>query len=1158
MSVTRFCEECGVALPPRAPAGLCPKCLLGQAVKASAESAVAGSAVGTPSEPAPGSSGLRRLGDYELLEKIAAGGMGVVYKARQLSLNRIVALKMIPPGRLASEEAIARFQAEAEAAASLQHPHIVAIHETGQWEDQHYFSMDYVAGNNLADAVRSQPLPPVRAAQILKAIAEAVHYAHQKGILHRDLKPSNIILDEAGEPRVTDFGLAKRLEHSQLSTTTSQLTLTGQVIGSPGFLPPEQAGGRQSAADVRSDVYGLGAVLYYVLASRPPFQADTLTTLLKQVLETEPVAPRLLNPSVPHDLENICLKCLEKEPPRRYPTAQDLAEDLGRFLNRQPVQARPVGSAGKTWRWCRRNPRLATAVGLALLSLLTGLAGVSWQWRRAEAARVRAEANEKKAQTEAARSAQVAQFMKQMLAGVGPDVALGRDTTILREILDRTAERLANDLTDQPEVQAELLLTIGFTCATLGEYAEAEVLTREAVRLRKSVFSETNALVAESLYTLAVVLGRRDTSADRSEAEALLRQALAIQRRLLGDEHRAVAGSLTLLAGILRVERKLVEAEALSRQALTLRKKLLGSEAPEVANSLNNLGLVLGDQGRLDEAEGAVREALAIAQKMPGDQRPDLALTLRYLAGILSRQGKLAEAESAWRQALPMGRKMYGEGSIYTQATLKELATCLGDQRKYAELAALYRESLALLRKTSGNEHPKVVTLLKDLAGALGAQGKLAEAEEASREALAIHTRKSLMMENSVLASATSTGLLLTGSTVRADAPYTSTGWVKGSPVPPLAYTNAANQVRMRGSAQLVAVQSTDARLTGNRHVFANASYQADGTALLWGNAYQQVGTFDVNTNFTPTAGLWEIEYSGVMQPDYSLQLGLAGYGSGGAVDGQRIVETMTRDAASGPVDPAVPYLYTGTLKPTPVKITQTVDDFDNNSFTGGGKWGKGTIVESNQQFNVFGDFQLPTRSIYDSFVFGGPSGQSVILLNRMTREWRADLVSLEDNATNTAILAVSASLAPGYAFHQGRDFAFLLKWSSSFSMSVLWCDRAALPHTNVILALALTRVQPILVITARVLDKANPDTVIFQRSVVDTPGSDPTLSVSQFQALTGMNLTEWVSDAAEAPPAVVMAALGVFQYTDGSAPVPKAVFDNLELRTSEIPFVGY
>ena len=375
------------------------------------------------------------------------------------------------------------------------------------------------------------------------------------------------------------------------------------------------------------------------------------------------------------------------------------------------------------------------------MSLLIGLAGVSWQWRRAEAARVRAEANEKKAQTEAARSAQVAQFMKDMLAGVGPYVALGRDTTMLREILDQTAERLAKDLTNQPEVQAELLLTIGFTCMSLGEYAKAEALTREAVRLRKSVFGETNALVADSLWTLAAVLARRGTSADRSEAEALLRQALAIQRRLLGDEHRAVARSLTLLAGTLRGEGKLVEAEALSREALKLRRKLFGSEHPEVAQSLNNLALVLRDQGKLDEAEGAIREALAIEEKMPGDQRPDLA-GLAPLSGRHPQAPRQARRRGIrlYRQALAMARKIYGEGNIYTEATLTELATCLYDQRKYAELAALYRESLAILRKTLGNEHPRVATLLEALAGALRAQGKLAEAEEASREALAIRT----------------------------------------------------------------------------------------------------------------------------------------------------------------------------------------------------------------------------------------------------------------------------------------------------------------------------------------------------------------------------------------------------------------------------------
>lgn len=377
MSETRFCKRCGTALPPRAPAGLCPKCLLGQAVRNQPDGVCAEIATESESASIPFVLSGHRLGDYELHERIAAGGMGVIYKARQVSLNRMVALKLISPGRLTSEEGVLRFQAEAKAAASLQHPHIVAIHESGQSEGQHYFSMDYVPGQNLADAVRSQAMPAARAARLLKIIAEAVQYAHDQGILHRDLKPSNIILDEAGEPRITDFGLAKRLG------VESELTLTGDVIGSPGFMPPEQAEGRQSGVGTGCDVYGLGAVLYYVLTGRPPFEADSITALLKQLIESEPVRPRLLNPSIPRDLETVCLKCLEKEPPRRYATARELALELGRFIESKPIQARPVGAAGRAWKWCRRRPAFAgLSAGLAL-SFLLGLAGVLWQWRRA-------------------------------------------------------------------------------------------------------------------------------------------------------------------------------------------------------------------------------------------------------------------------------------------------------------------------------------------------------------------------------------------------------------------------------------------------------------------------------------------------------------------------------------------------------------------------------------------------------------------------------------------------------------------------------------------------------------------------------------------------------------------------------------------------------
>jgi serine/threonine protein kinase len=273
-----------------------------------------------------GNPSARRFGDYELMEELARGGMGVVYKARQVSLSRTVAVKMILAGQLAGPADLQRFRGEAEAAANLNHPNIVAIHEIGQQEGQHFFSMDYVEGQNLAEFVRTKPLAPKDAAKYLKIIAEAIQYAHERGILHRDLKPSNILIDQSGQPRITDFGLAKRMSGD------SDLTISGQVLGSPNFMPPEQASGKRGQIGPHSDIYALGAILYYLLTARPPFAAESMTETLQLVVTMEPPSPRLLNPTVPRDLETICLKCLSKEPERRYKSAAELAAELARFL----------------------------------------------------------------------------------------------------------------------------------------------------------------------------------------------------------------------------------------------------------------------------------------------------------------------------------------------------------------------------------------------------------------------------------------------------------------------------------------------------------------------------------------------------------------------------------------------------------------------------------------------------------------------------------------------------------------------------------------------------------------------------------------------------------------------------------------------------------
>src|SRR5262245_5550388 len=374
MTQPRFCPRCHNPLDTDAPDGLCPNCLFQLALEPS--TAVLDAADDSdPTSPAYDPAAAARpgarqaFGDYELLQEIARGGMGVVYKARQLSLNRVVALKMMLPSLLASATEVRRFSAEAEAAANLQHPNIVAIHEVGEHDVRIYFSMDYVEGQSLAALVREHPLPAETAARHVKIAAEAIHYAHRQGFLHRDLKPSNILIDEANQPRITDFGLAKRMDGA------SRLTITGAVLGTPSYMSPEQAAGKSDQVGPASEVYSLGSILYELLTGRPPFQAATPLDTVLSVLNSEPAPPRLLAPKLNRDLETICLKCLEKERRRRYQSAQELADDLERYLNRKPIVARPLNRAHRAWRWCRRNPW--PAVATAALVLLAALASAS-------------------------------------------------------------------------------------------------------------------------------------------------------------------------------------------------------------------------------------------------------------------------------------------------------------------------------------------------------------------------------------------------------------------------------------------------------------------------------------------------------------------------------------------------------------------------------------------------------------------------------------------------------------------------------------------------------------------------------------------------------------------------------------------------------------
>src|SRR6266568_2256895 len=384
IKVIRVCRKCGAKIFSDAPRGLCTACALETALGIFADPVAAGDLSAVASAKADGGGSaenvqtnnahaspdskttthiakvLGELGDYELLEEIGRGGQGVVFRARQKSLNRTVALKIIGLGQWASKAHVKRFRLEAEAAARLDHPCIVPIYEVGEGDGSCYFSMKFVEGGQLDEAVRRTPMPMRQAAELMAKVARTVHYAHEHGILHRDIKPGNILLDANGEPHLTDFGLARLVE------SESSVTHTLEVMGTPSYMAPEQAMGNNAAVTKVTDVYGLGAVLYQLLTGHPPFAGGTTYETIKLVLETEPRQPRLWNPKIDRDLTTICLKCLEKDPTPRYDSALALAEDLERWLKHEPIRARHTGVFTRGKKWLRRNPTTALLLALSL------------------------------------------------------------------------------------------------------------------------------------------------------------------------------------------------------------------------------------------------------------------------------------------------------------------------------------------------------------------------------------------------------------------------------------------------------------------------------------------------------------------------------------------------------------------------------------------------------------------------------------------------------------------------------------------------------------------------------------------------------------------------------------------------------------------------
>jgi len=652
---------------------------------------------------------------YTLLEELGRGGMGVVYKARQESLGRLVALKMIRAAMLADTNQLTRFQIEAEILAQLQHPNIVQVFEIGQHQDMPYLAMEYVPGAALGDAIQKRGFTPNASAALVEKLARAMFSAHERGILHRDLKPANVLLNAEGDPKITDFGLAKRV------SSDSQLTATHAVMGTPSYMPPEQALGRSSEIDSRSDIYSLGAILYELLTARPPFRGTTPLETLQQVIHREPAAPRSWDARIPRDLETICLKCLHKEPAQRYETAADLADDLRRFARGEPILARRVGPVERGWRWCRRNPAVAGSAALAGAAITLGSFGVAWQANQAEHARQQAQLQ---FQRFAAEADEKFQLIKDLMERV-PEEERAQD-----ERLQSALASYQNWLAEEPsDVTAQ------------ASYAEALFHVAE-IRRRMGQFD-----LAEQVYGKA-----------RQVYEQLVATAPEEARY-----HQGLTETLNWLGENYRESGQLEQAVATYEEALT-HQEALAARTPsephyraEVARSLYNRALALRDLNRTMEAEQDLRRSISLLSQCLAERanhatfRQGLARSRANLGILLRASGSASDADREYLAAIELLQTLQGEFPRSTEYRL-ELATVLMNRanllladapRKELQLAEpwteaerSYRASVGIFRELSA-EYGNVPKYRKELANSLNGlgavlvqSGRTAEAEQ--------------------------------------------------------------------------------------------------------------------------------------------------------------------------------------------------------------------------------------------------------------------------------------------------------------------------------------------------------------------------------------------------------------------------------------------
>ena len=693
------------------------------------------------SEPAVGAAPAQpyRVGSYRILRLLGEGGMGAVYEAEQEQPRRIVALKVIKPG-LASPELLRRFELESRALGRLHHPGIAQIYEAGTADTgfgpQPYFAMEMIQGQSLRDYAEAHRLNTRPKLELMVKICDAVQHAHQRGLIHRDLKPGNILVDETGQPKILDFGVARATDSDAQATRQTDL---GQLVGTLAYMSPEQVLGDPLELDARSDVYALGVILYELLATRLPYRiSPKLHEAVETIREEDPQPLSSLSRAYRGDVETIVAKALDKDKARRYASAADLAGDIQRYLEDQPIVARPPSASYHLQKFARRHKALVAGTTAVFVVLVGGIVASTWQAARATRAsqqameeRNRALAEKQRADTEAATAKAVNEFLQNdLLAQAGASAQAGPATKPdpdlkVRTALDRAAARIAGKFERQPLVEASIRRTIGNTYMDLGLFPEAQRQWERTLDLQSRVLGEKHPETLQSMNKLALLYLRQGNYA---QAEPLLTKVLQAQRSGLGEEHVDTLDTMNNLAVLYRYQGKYAPAEALSTKALEISRRVLGAEHTGTLDIMNNLALLYLAEGKYALAEPLFLKVVDIGRRQAGEEHPDTLVGMNNLGLVYLYEGKFAQAEPLFVKTLDARRRVLGPEHPNTLRAMNNLALLYLDQRKYTQAEPLFHKLLEVQRRVMGEEHPDGLTYANNLALLYERQGRNDEA----------------------------------------------------------------------------------------------------------------------------------------------------------------------------------------------------------------------------------------------------------------------------------------------------------------------------------------------------------------------------------------------------------------------------------------------